>query len=136
MTDQNLTEPTPAVHAEQRPAWIASRRGHHEIRLRSKTMSRALAWALTALVAVTTVGWAIRSWELWGLELTGGKHWLQWLQLAIAIPGILAALVSLGYLLPLAARGWTWRNWRPVSVVFGALVAAWVGTFVAGLVLI
>ena len=60
--------------------------------------------------------------------------WLAGVQLAIAVPGIVAGLVALTYLTFLAVTGYTWRRWREVAMTFLGLVLAWGLVYAIGVI--
>lgn len=135
MADRSVHTIDDAVQVEQRPFWMDRHDGKRELRLRSRERARWAASLIGILVAVSLVRWAWVSVDLAARDdLDRSWSWLAGVQFAVAVPGIVAGLVALAYLVFLVATGYVWRRWREVAAVFLALVLAWGVVYAIGLV--
>ncbi len=114
-----------------------------ELRIRSERTARIVAGVLVAALGYSVFRWAHTALDL--LEpctnfevVTSGRcseppATLRWLQLIVAIPGVVVGGAVIGYFGWFAATGKTWRRRREVAIVLTALVAAWLAVYAVGI---
>lgn len=92
--------------------------------------ARVLTAVMAIGIAVGLIFWVLEArqrFEVPALVCDGcaPPEWFRWAQLLLAVPGILAGVVVLVYMVHFTIREIVWRRWRGVSITFGVLAATW-----------
>lgn len=108
-----------------------------EVYVTDHRAARILSALLAVGVAIGTIFWwfaATDRFDVPSMVCAGcaPPEWFRWLQLIVAMVGIVVAVVQVVYFLNFAVRGVVWRRWRGVAIAFGTLAGAytllwWIG---------